>query len=230
MKKSPLIGIASVAVALLLGGSLLAAQERQPDNQSGPPPQQVSFEEAHTSLLRNNIFVRERRPWRPPTETPTSRPAPPPPVPEKDWRLVGVVFEEGVFRAYLENLRGEPVARISPGGAIAEGVITEVYIDAIRYQSDGQRIWVEIGQDLTGATPVVSRPPEDDDREDADDEASDSARDDRDDEREDDRRGEDGDRGRDEPNEGRPSAEGQDPSSLSIEERLRLRRQQESGR
>jgi hypothetical protein len=86
--------------------------------------------------------------------------------------------------------------RTTVGEAIANGSVSELYIDAIAYSTDNGVSWIEIGQDLTGAYPegLVT--------------ASRSGA---------------GSSG--EPSAQRPA----DPNTLSIEERLRQRRLQESG-
>lgn len=160
--------LAAVAIAALAGTALA-----QPQDESAEP--EASFEARYGSLLTHNLFERERRPPRP--ETPPEsedRPPPPPPPPEKDYRLVGIVFEEGQFRAYFENTRTNRIERVAPGDAIATGVIGEVYIDAVSYLADGQIIWVDFGDDLTGtgapapARSAQSSESDDDEAEDGD--------------------------------------------------------------
>ena len=120
-----------------------------------------SFEEAYGALLTNNLFVKDRRPPRQEREEPKPPPeeeAPPPPVPEKDWRLVGVVFEEGQFRAYLENAKERRIERFIPGDAVAAGVVGDVFIDGLSYVGvEGER-WVGFGSDLTGAVTAAASP------------------------------------------------------------------------
>ena len=188
----------------VIGGVALAAQEsrRERRGASNDRSEAVAragadpFAERYGALLDNNIFLRDRRPARQPTTGPTTREAPPAP-PEKSWMLVGVVFEDGGFHAYFENLQTSSVNRLTLGESIANGAISEVYIDAIAYAVEGQVSWIEIGQDLTGAFPEGLATPE---RPAA---ASGSRT---------------------------TAAPGQpNPNTLSIEERLRQRRLQESG-
>ena len=124
--------------------------------------------------------------------------------------LIGVVFEDGRFRAWFENLRGQPTTRAVVGDPIANGIVEQVYLDAIAYLVDGEIIWVDIGQDLTGSTPRLPS-------------GSSSA----------DGSGNDadappGNQTRQNNASGPADASGGD-GNLSIEQRLRLRRQQESG-
>lgn len=195
-----------LAVAVLAGAVIALGQDTQRPQDPAPAPDPAeTFEARYAVLTRNNIFVRDRRPAPPSSEGPTTREAPAaPPAPEKDWVLIGVVFEEGRFRAYFENLRGDPTTRAVVGDPIADGVIDEVFLDAIAYQANGERIWVDIGQDLTGAPPGgPSSTASADDSDDSDDDAIDGER--------------------------SPIDVNADPSTLSIEEQMRIRRQQESG-
>ncbi len=165
-----------------------------------------AFSSQYAVLLENNIFLRDRRPRRQEQARPTTRTVTAVAPPEKSWMLVGIVFEDGTFRAYLEDLRNGGVRRTAPGDAIANGAITQVFVDAIAYQVGEEIVWVETGQDLTGAratipggsrsgvarssSPAPSRP-----------EAREAA-----------------------------GGGGGAPGEMTIEERLRMRRLQESGR
>src|SRR5688572_29230758 len=198
--------IVAFAACAMVGGVVAWAQEGRRDRRGGSNdrPEAVAraendpFVARYGALLDNNIFLRDRRPPRQPTTGPTTRQAAPPP-PEKSWMLVGVVFEEGSFHAYFENLQTSSVTRATLGESIANGAVAELYIDAIAYVADGQVSWIEIGQDLTGAFPEGLATPQ---RPAA--AASGGTR--------------------------TPGAPGQpNPNTLSIEERLRQRRLQETG-
>lgn len=200
-----------IALVPLACVAVIAAAPAQDGDESDVPAEQQHVERGSSRqrgesdafagrygvLLENNIFLRDRRPQRPPATSQATRPAPPP-RPEKDWVLVGVVFEEGAFRAYFENVRGSGVTRAVVGDPIATGAITGVYIDAVAYLLDGEVAWIEIGQDLTGEYVVIPgaavRPTT---------VPTTSAA-------------------------GAPPAGAPDPNALSIEERLRQRRLQES--
>ena len=192
------LGLAAAALARQDGGDAPAADD-------GATP---TLEDEYAIIVRNNIFVRDRKPYKPPATQPAAtRPAeqvapPPEPRPEKDWRLVGIVFEDGAFRAYFESLKDEPTARVAPGDAIADGVIEGVYIDAVSFVADGRQVWVDVGRDLAGEVPDAPAAP------DAPAEGE----------------SEQGDKA-----EGAETAAPADPSKMSVEERMRLRRQQQGG-
>ena len=201
-----------IAVALLALTGAAVAQESEPTPLPDPAAPQAAteaFDGRYAPVVRNNIFVKDRRPYVPPTTRPaaaSSRPAAAPADPAKDYELVGIVFEGGVFRAYFTNLKGGPLVSVAPGGALAEGAVGDVFIDAVRFvAADGREAWVDIGQDLTGGTPAASSS--------AAAPATTS------------------------PAEGQPAAgtttgatpAPADPSKMSVEERMRLRRQQRGG-
>lgn len=197
---------ASCIAGLLMTSGLIAwAQDEEPSQDAAPDAQ--AFDNRYAILSQNNIFVRDRRPAPPQgTDAPTTQRAPTaPPVPEKDWLLIGVVFEDGQFRAYFENLKGQPTTRAVVGDPIATGFIDQVFLDAVAYQVSGQTLWVDIGEDLTGAAPSIAASSASTDETPTTQEASTA-----------------------EPNDA-PAGENADPSTLTLEEVMRRRRQQEGG-
>ena len=159
-----------------------------------------AFDGEYAPVVRNNIFVKDRRPYVPPSTQPTSRPAAAPADPRKDYQLVGIVFEDGLFRAYFTSRSGGPTTRAAPGDALAQGIVSDVYIDAVKYRSaDGSLGWVDIGQDLAGGTPAAAAPAASQPAEGAPAATPGAA----------------------------PAAPPGDSSKMSLEDRMRLRRQQQ---
>ena len=87
-----------------------------------------------------------------------------PATPEQLLTLTGVVFEDGQYRAYLEDLRADASSG-SRKAILSRGRISQIDIDAIEYETgssgssnNAQRTWVEVGSDLTGkaATPSIA--------------------------------------------------------------------------
>jgi hypothetical protein len=116
--------------------------------------------EEYNVIVDRNMFLRERQRPREPSTQPatTQRTETPPDVPERRFVLRGIVIEDGALRAYIENTRGG-VTRVSPGDAIATGHITEIAIDAVAYAwPDGDVKWVEIGQNLEGVRQSAPAP------------------------------------------------------------------------
>jgi hypothetical protein len=237
---------AFVAVAVLSAATdVFAQRDRNNDRRGGsnggggnnrgnaaaaPATQRVGFDGLYGDVVARNMFLKDRR--RPntgagATTQASTRPAV---TPENSYVLIGVVFEEEdadeahdpaghaeghdgqppvtrpstqqttlAVRAYFEPRGGGRILKLKPGDTIARGTIVEVQLDAVAYQAgDNPPVWVEIGQDLTGASArgTSSFTPA-------------------------------GTTGTGTPTTG--PAPNADPSTLSVEERMRLRRQQQMG-
>ena len=141
-----------LSAAVLSSGLLFAAPTSQP-----------SFD-TYDVLSQRNMFLRDRPRPRVYHERhePTSRPADidytSPEAIERYTVLRGVVIENNELHAYVENTHTGDVRRLVPGDAIGNGHVTTIAIDAIGFESQGRLNWVEVGQNLQGATvaPVVS--------------------------------------------------------------------------
>jgi hypothetical protein len=122
---------------------------------AGPSTRQ-SDRERYAALTEQNIFVKDRRSLRSrPDRTPGERP----PMtemeklkatPEAKFVLTGVVFEDGDYRAFIEDTNASRVLRLSVGDPIARGKITEIDIDTIAYESSGKTMIINVGTTLTG--------------------------------------------------------------------------------
>ena len=135
------------------------ATAQQADNGTG-------FNEKYGMLIDRNIFMKNRPR---PRGTPTSRPTEVRTVrndpndrssatsPDRTLVLRGIVIEDNELRAYVENTKTNTISRVAPGDSIASGMVGEIAIDAMQYSADGQSIWVLVGHDLRGeayAAPV----------------------------------------------------------------------------
>jgi hypothetical protein len=113
------------------------------------------FIQQYGMLSEYNIFLR------PPDRGPRpERPTPPPQIPlepEQTFVLTGVVFEEdlGMYRAYIEDVNRGTVLKLNVGDTVARGKVGEILLDAIYYDREGVQTWVDVGSYLTGA-PVGS--------------------------------------------------------------------------
>jgi hypothetical protein len=128
----------SCLLLLLCCSSLHAAQARQ------------SYTEKYGVIETRNVFVKDRAhivigaTSRPSSEN--SRRSP-----EESLILTGIVEEGGGFRAYVENLDSSGILRVAVGDSLHKGKVGAIEPDAIAYDpTGGQRIWVEVGSDLTG--------------------------------------------------------------------------------
>ncbi len=113
-----------------------------------------NYQERYSVLSERNIFVKDRARLAPPRASSSTRPAIPR-APELDYVLTGVVLEDGEFRAYVESSRGGGILKLRIGDPIARGQITQIQIDAIEYTSPAGRAWVDIGHDLSGAIAAI---------------------------------------------------------------------------
>jgi hypothetical protein len=120
-------------------------------------PPEKSFND-YKVVWEQNMFVKDRR--KPYTSTTrgsrggsdnirTTR------APETLFALRGVVFEEGTFHAYLEDMTAGKLLRLTVGESIAKGKIADIEIDAVAYESNGQTTWVTVGSDLRGQSAVL---------------------------------------------------------------------------
>ena len=112
-----------------------------------------NYNDAYGVLSDRNMFMRERhkprvRDPRPSTPRPDTTS---PQAVERSIVLRGVAIENDELHAYLENTRTSTPIRVAPGDSLASGHVVEIAIDAIAYEVDGRAIWVEIGQNLSGA-------------------------------------------------------------------------------
>lgn len=70
--------------------------------------------------------------------------------PEGQLALRGVSLDDGVYSAFIEDTISHSVLRVVSGQAIARGLIAEITLDALRYQREGSKTEVKIGQTLEG--------------------------------------------------------------------------------
>jgi len=105
------------------------------------------YRDRYGVLSERNIFMRERgRRFRP---EPSSRPSSSRRA-EDSYVLRGVVFEDGAYHAYVENLDRSAMLRLAVGEAVADGKIVQIELDSVEYEQAGRRTRVEIGRSLTG--------------------------------------------------------------------------------
>ena len=71
-------------------------------------------------------------------------------TPEASLVLTGVVFEDGDYRAFIEDTKAGKVLRTSVGDSIARGKITMIDIDTVVYESEGKSTMINVGTTLAG--------------------------------------------------------------------------------
>ena len=141
-----------LTATLLISALGAAAPSTRP---AASPSARASYSDRYGILEDRNIFVRERSARRNigrDRSASTTQAAPRPP--EEKFILTGVVLEDEGYRAYVEDADRSQTLRLAPGDALARGRVAAIMLDAIAYEptagGGGQRIWVEIGSDLTG--------------------------------------------------------------------------------
>lgn len=104
-------------------------------------------------LAERNIFLRDRSKPAPP---PTSRPTVAR-APEQNYVLTGVVYEplEAEAFAFFEDIGAGTILRVRAGEKVARGTIQGIDINAVAYERDGKETIVSVGDDLTGARASV---------------------------------------------------------------------------
>ena len=158
--------ITLAALAALITGSVVAAQDRrersrdrdrdrngQSESYATTQPGPTGYNERYAIVEQHNVFVRDRsRPASRPVSSGSSSTQPAKRSIEESLVVRGIAMEEYGYRAYVEDLNTGSTLRLSPGDTLGQGHVTAVALDAIAYEHDGKKTWIEIGSDLTGKT------------------------------------------------------------------------------
>ena len=150
-----------VSRAALIMASVATAQDRRErsrdrNGQSEPSsattqPGPAGYNERYAIVELHNVFVRDRsRPTSRPVSSSSSSTQPAKRSLEESLVVRGIAMEEYGYRAYVEDLNTGGTLRLSPGDTLGQGHVTAVALDAIAYEHDGKKTWIEIGSDLTG--------------------------------------------------------------------------------
>jgi hypothetical protein len=146
MKMSTRIAIGST----VLFGGVIAFAAATPSPTSAPT--KPSYGD-YSVVSEKNIFLRDR------TRGSASRTTNPSPgsttrherAVEETLVLTGVVYEDGGFRAYVEDRNNDKILRLAQGDIVGKGRLGQIEIDAVLYQTSTKPpLWIEIGSDFTG--------------------------------------------------------------------------------
>jgi hypothetical protein len=110
--------------------------------------------ERYTPVYEHNIFMKQR-PVKPATKPSAAVSATANRTPEDSLVLRGIAYESEGFRAYVEDTLTGKELRLVPGDAVGRGHITEVDIDRIAYEHNGEEKWIPVGCDFTGKEVVT---------------------------------------------------------------------------
>jgi len=111
--------------------------------------------ENYQIILQRNIFSRLRSP-RVDRSQRQRMDSPPPPNPETYHILKGVVQENGVFIAFIENTQLGKILRLHEGDTVARGKVSNFNLDTIEYHFEDRKITVSMGNDLEGGKGTVT--------------------------------------------------------------------------
>jgi hypothetical protein len=146
---------AAAALFVFAAATIFAADSAAPaPTSANPPAKPPNYNERYGVLSERNIFLRERgvRPARSygATSRDSSSYQATRPPPEAAYVLTGIVLEDGLYRAYVEDTSTGRVHRLAVGDSIARGHVLEIEIDAIAYDLNGRGTWITPGSDLRG--------------------------------------------------------------------------------
>ena len=161
MTTNRLITLASLAA--LIASSVAPAQDRRDRSRdrdrngqgessyATTQPGPAGYNERYGIVELHNVFVRDRsRPTSRPVSSSSSTTQPAKRSLEESLVVRGIAMEEYGYRAYVEDLNTGSTLRLSPGDTLGHGRVTAVALDAIAYEHDGRKTWIDIGSDLTG--------------------------------------------------------------------------------
>ena len=117
-------------------------------SQDATTPKQDAWEK-YKIILQRNIFSRQRGP-RVDRSRSQQMVMPPPPNPESYYVLKGIVQENGVFIAFLEDTQRGQILRVREGDSVARGKVKTFNLDTIEYQFEDRTVTVAMGYDLEG--------------------------------------------------------------------------------
>ena len=82
--------------------------------------------------------------------------APPPPTPESYHILRGIVQENGVFIAFIEDTQKGQIFKVREGDSLARGNVKTFNLDTIEYHFEDRKVIVSMGYDLEGGRGSVT--------------------------------------------------------------------------
>jgi hypothetical protein len=111
--------------------------------------------ESYQIILQRNIFSRQRGPRIDLNQRKRTN-VPPPPNPETYHILKGIVQENGVFIAFIENTQQGQIFKVREGDSVARGKVKTFNLDTVEYHFEDSIVKVAIGKDLEGGTGTVT--------------------------------------------------------------------------
>lgn len=121
---------------------------------------QPSFRDQYGVIAERNIFLKDRRPAAVARAATVEQPPPPPAPPvETKYVLIGLVEDSDTYRAHIEDRQNDRLLTLAEGDAVAEGTIVEIDLESVVYEKGGTRVRVAIGHDFRGETATFAPAP-----------------------------------------------------------------------
>ena len=152
MKRLHLTSILALLAATLAPAN--AGAQTRPSEPPAPARRSQDFSERYAVLADKNIFVRNR----PPTRRGSSGQSAPA-RPEAMHVLTGITLQEGRHVAFIENTGTRSTQRLLPGESVAGGKVIGVTFDELEFEINGQRVKVRVGRNLLGDVATAPPPP-----------------------------------------------------------------------
>ena len=118
--------------------------------EGGEPNSQSDSWDKYKIIVERNIFSRQRGPRVDRDRRRQTAVLPPAPNPESYVILKGIVQEDGVFIAFLEDTQSGQIIRARKGDSVARGKIKALTLDSIEYEFEDRATNVAMGCDLEG--------------------------------------------------------------------------------
>ena len=150
-KTSPCILLAVVL------GLIISLWPKYGLSQDAATPKQDTWEN-YQIILQRNIFSRQRGPRidRSQRQRKQRMDTPPPPNPESYFVLKGIVQENGVFIAFIEDTQRGQILRVREGDSVARGKVKTFNLDTIKYHFEDRTVTVAMGYDLEGGEGTIT--------------------------------------------------------------------------
>lgn len=108
--------------------------------------------ERYQALTSNNIFVKDRRPQSSGSGRSSPATHAEAATTERSFVLTGVVQQDGVFYAFVEDTRNRTTMKVRAGEDVCRGKLAALTLDSVDYVKDGATTRVEVGRNFEGTT------------------------------------------------------------------------------
>lgn len=142
-----------LAVAFFWGITAEARGTDAPTTQpSGLSVPSGAFPAQFRLLLTRNIFARNGRPAE--AAKPTSEPT----TPQTSFALRGVLLDNGVYTAIIEDTTSHKIQHVFEGSTLSGGKVMRITLRGFQFEAAGTTTTVALGQDLNGVAAAVIPP------------------------------------------------------------------------